>query len=653
MPAWTRSLLALLALATVSSTGAAQGIDPGGGAVGGGVARVVSPFFPSPGGSGGGSITTPPTGGGGQFTPPGDQGVPGGGAGAGDGGVSQPAGGASGGGGGRTSRGGAATGAIRGGAPARAAAVTSSTVRDSWIDWWETNKFDFIELRRVRDAPITGQGRVEESEDALRERLSATDRLVRAEVLPVLRELTRTGDTAVRASAVVSLAKLQDDQGADVARALLRDRSFEVRRASMLAMGVLETGRSSYLLMNIADDSALGRSLLDTGSISDEDRGVALLTAALRGDPAPSALVERLLQEPDDLPNEILAAACDAAGLLGSVECIPALTAIALDKGRAEFVRASGATALGRLGDPGTIPALLRILDASQEPKRAAVVALGLVGHRGLPEVVDRLAGLLDDTDGPTRHFAAVSLGRIGGDRARAALSASFATPRTDMRPWLALGLGLCERADPRGDVPVLLAQRLEKESNVETAGAYLIALGLCGDQGAGRPEGSWPWETVLEALAGALDGKNTQLAAQAALGLGLTGHPDAGTLLAEALSRTDNPEVQRHIALGLGVLGRATAVPQLLQLMRTTKNPFVASSAALGIAFMGDADAIGPLLRMIEKSGTTGVTTTYAVVAMGQLLDDERRPVLSRLAAGDNYLARPSSVRQLLTLGF
>ena len=70
-------------------------------------------------------------------------------------------------------------------------------------------------------------------------------------------------------------------------------------------------------------------------------------------------------------------------------------------------------------------------------------------------------------------------------------------------------------------------------------------------------------------------------------------------------------------------------------------------------IAFMGDADTVGPLLRMIEHSQGRGITATYAVAAVGQLFDRERRPALSRLAAGDNYLARPSSTRQLLELGF
>jgi hypothetical protein len=46
-------------------------------------------------------------------------------------------------------------------------------------------------------------------------------------------------------------------------------------------------------------------------------------------------------------------------------------------------------------------------------------------------------------------------------------------------------------------------------------------------------------------------------------------------------------------------------------------------------------------------------VTTTWAVAAVGQLFDLDRRPALSRLAAGDNYHVRPSAVSSLLSLGY
>jgi len=466
--------------------------------------------------------------------------------------------------------------------------------------------------------------------------------------------MTAADDPAVRASAIVALAKVRDSEGTHHAKPLLQDGSFDVRRAAMLAMGVLDAGRSSYLLMHIADDSQIGRKLLDTSSISDNDRGVALLTSSLRSDRTSEILLSSFFENPDDLPDELLASACDAAGLLRAVAAIPVLTEVALDRHRQEFVRSSATSALGRIGDPAAIPSLLSILDSSSlQPRRSATVALGLVAHRGLPEVIDALVDQLDVSDGPTRHFSAISLGRIGGEKARRALLKEAKDARSDMRPWLALGLALCERQDPNGEVAEYLMAQLDGESNSESAGAYLIGLGLCGRPAGQGPDPSLPWDRILAVLEEHLNGNSSQVSGQAAIALGLTGHGDAGSILIEALAGANSPEVQRQVALGLGILGNSRSVPQLLELIQETNNPFVASFAALGIAFMGDSDSVGPLIRMIERSGGSGVTATYAVAALGQLFDSERRPALSRLAAGDNYLSRGSSTRQLLDLGF
>ena len=548
-------------------------------------------------------------------------------------------------------------GSVRGGAPGRAVADRGDTgpvnygPPHDWLRWWEMNKFDFIRLRRIVDAPLTEQGEVQESDDARARRLAAVDELIETRVQPVLRELTASGDPSVRASAIVALAKLQDPETSARARELLQDGSLDVRRAALLALGVLDAGRSSYLLMNVADDSASGRKMMDASRVTDEMRGVAILAASLRGDTSPEMLIDGLLADPDELGLEVLASAANAAGLVGAPRAIPALTRLARDDGRPVFVRATAATALGRLGEPTTVPVLLELLDDDLEVRRAATAALGLLAHPGMHEVSDALAAQLDSSDGPTRHFSAISLGRIGSERGRAALEASFRDARTDMRPWLALGLGLCERAQPRGDVPRLLLDRLEDESNNLTIGAYLVALGLCGD--ADTPYPADLWAEILAALGEHLESGSTLVAAQAGLALGLTGQPEAVRLLADALEEGPSPEVQRQVALGLGILGNSSAAPALVDLMADTSNPFVASFAALGVGFLGDPDAVGPLLRVIDKRGPKGVPTTYSVAALGQLFDRERRPVLSRLASGDNYLARPTSVNRLLAVGF
>lgn len=535
-------------------------------------------------------------------------------------------------------------------AVAAAAAESSSrnalalhAFRDSWLMWWETNKFDFIELRRLADAPLTGQGQTRESEAQRDRRLAEVEQVVQKAVLPALRDLTGSSDSSVRAAAIVALAKLNDVETVDRARELLSDGHREVRQAAMLSLGVLDAGRARYALMSIGADAGYGRKLMDRTSLSSEERGVALLSAALRGGGDAALLLDEILSPGSGATLQLLAASCEAAGLGGGVDAIPRLSEVALDGSRPEFIRSSALSALGRLGDPSVVPVLISALDqGGLEPRRAAVVALGLCAHGEHSFAVDRLVSVLrQDRDASTRHFAAISLGRLGGEQARAALLAAAKDASTDMRPWVALGLGLCERRQPLGDVVPLLRAKLDKESNPESAAAILVALGLCGGQ------------DVVELLGKEARGNQPQRAGQACVALGLTRHPDALPVLREVLRSSGSPSVLQRAALGLGILGNSAAVPDLVDLMSRSNNAAVASWASLGVAFMGDQNAVGPLLHVIETQGPRGLATTYAVAALGQLFDGERRPTLSRLASGDNYLARSDAATSLLLMGF
>jgi len=595
-------------------------------------------------------------GGGGQWTPPGDAGSGGGGTGGDDDGGGGSTGGDAGKGasppppGGRPGIAPAGTGvpplshSHAGGAQAAGLAETSTPtfLRDTWDQWWETNKFDFIELRRVQDSPVTPQGGRAETAAERELRFAAVRAHVRERVLPVVRELTLSTDDAVRGAAAVALGKLRDGDSLDRISALLGDGSLEVRRAAMLGMGVLSSGRGSWMLMHVADDSHQGRELVKSAPVALDDRGTALLAATLRGDDAAEQLLLQLLSEPGDVPTELLAMVAEAAGLLGSTDAIRPLIDLAFDQDLPEHVRSAATSALGRIGDPSVTPALVELLDLGLEPRRAATVALGQVAHPGASKVIEKLAGVLErETDAPTRHFAAVSLGRIGGPAARAVLLAALPRAKDTSRSWIALGLGLCERKDGSGEIAPLLLSRLDRENSADTQGALLIALGLTRDAEAVPP------------LVEVLQTGSSDLSGWAAMALGLSGQATAAQPLREALATSTDPLVLRQAALGLGILGDTASIPALLELIGGTSNPFVASYASIGIAFMGDADAAGPLLDLIQRQGPTGVTTTWSVAAIGQLFDLDRRPALSRLAAGDNYLVRSPAVATLLDLGY
>ncbi len=632
--------LSLLILGSPGRLAAAQVSAGTGGSLSSG--SVFGAPAPHGGGDLGGS-----GGGGGQYHPPPDGGAPGGGDAPSQGGgaVAPPAGGGRGAAGAET--GGAAPGtrgdSSRSDTSGGASTSSASVVDDSWSAWWEANKFDYIQLRRVEDVLTGGHG-VEQETPAQRERRLAQLRAtVRDMVLPELRTLTASDDSAVRAAAIVALGKLHDESSVDTAARLLADSSLQVRRSAMLALGVLATGRSSWLLMNVADDNKTGRDLVESSPVPVDDRGTALLSVTLRGELAAADLIEGLLASPGDGHPELVALAAAATGLMGATDSIRLLIPLTYDASLPQYVRSAATSALGRIGDPSVTPVLMGLLDQDLEPRRAAILALGQVAEPGSGRtVVERLVAILDrDADATSRHFAAIALGRIGGPDAIKALAASLSKARDDARPWIALGLGLCGRSEATASVVPVLVERIRRETSPDTLGACLIALGLCG----GDPG--------LVVLTGALHHANASVAGHAAMALGLSGQGAATAPLQAALSSSNDPLVLRQAALALGILGDRTSIPALLDLIRITRNPFVASYAAIGIGFIGDSNAAGPLLDLIRREGPLGVTTTYAVAAVGQLFDLDRRPALSRLAAGDNYLSRVSAVGDLLDLGF
>ncbi len=513
---------------------------------------------------------------------------------------------------------------------------------DRWDVWWERNKFDFIRLRRVQDDPYTGQGLQPESPEEREQRLAEVRATLRDRILPFLRELATSDDAGVRGAAAVSLGKLRDDSSVDLVVSLLQDPSQHVRRAAMVGLGIMESGRGSYMLMNIADDTQTGQSLLGTSHISVDDRGSALLAAALRGEKTAEQVVLQQLTEREGLHPELVTMACQAGGLMGSARLIRPLIDLAFDESVPEYVRSAAVTALGRIGEPSAIPALVELLDNGLQPRRAAAVALGYLAHAGESTVIEKLGEiLLTETDAPTRHFSAITLGRIGGPAARASILAAFADDRSDMRPWLAIGLGLCERDEPTDGGTQRLLDLAAEESNTQSYGAYLIALGLAGSRDA------------LELLGQVAGGGQIENAGYAAMALGLSGQPAAQPMLRDLLAGSTSPVILRQAALGLGILGDSASVPDLVELIRTTSNPFVASFAAIGVAFMGDENAAGSLMHLVDRGGSIGVRATFAVAAVGQLFDSDRRPALSRLAAGDNYLSGLDAVENLLDLGF
>ncbi len=241
------------------------------------------------------------------------------------------------------------------------------------------------------------------------------------------------------------------------------DRDDEVRRASLLALGVLARPDDESTLEVLIhalhaekDRPARNAAALSLGRFPIEraarelkwayDTGDAMhqpfaalalgLHARTSADPSIRSLLRRELEERANA--DLRSALCVAAALSGDAGSLPALRKITSERGDPE-VRAHAAFALGLLDDrEGGSPILRELLRGSSQPsvQREAAIALGMLGDR---EALKILLDLVEDGGSVyVQGSAAVALGRIGGGEASDALLALL---RDERRPGIARGL--------------------------------------------------------------------------------------------------------------------------------------------------------------------------------------------------------------------
>jgi len=125
--------------------------------------------------------------------------------------------------------------------------------------------------------------------------------------------------------------------------------------------------------------------------------------------------------------------------------------------------------ALGRIASPGSRGHLQTLFrDSPQARRRASIMlALARIGH---PDDAGFFAGVLQDPamDVGSRQYAALGLGRIGGDRSVRHLERALVAAAPDLRPRIATALGNTRSASA---VPALIGMYGDKSSENEICG--------------------------------------------------------------------------------------------------------------------------------------------------------------------------------------
>jgi HEAT repeat protein len=309
--------------------------------------------------------------------------------------------------------------------------------------------------------------------------------------------------------------------------------------------------------------------------------------------------------------------------------------------------------------------------DPTVEHRRAALVAVELIGVSKSPRVVPAVVGVLrDDSDERLREAAAVALGRIAerlagrpvGEKVpftagRDALIGALRTDRsTRVRAAAATALGRLDRADAAGAVADLASAVASSATPAPARAAAAESLRRIGKDA----------EEAVPALRQALQDRTTDEATRvrAALALGNvgdTGRDALPTLLAVLNDAQASAELIRAVADTVGRLGpeAAAAAPRLGELL-TSKGSDAETRRAAAAAldhFGTDARLALPALRGALQDDDRFVRT-LALHVLGQQALPSGPDAHATIAAvltclGDRVVeVRVAAVETLSTLG-
>ncbi len=307
---------------------------------------------------------------------------------------------------------------------------------------------------------------------------------------------------------------------------------------------------------------------------------------------------------------------------------------------------------------------IVKLSKAKQEIQQSCVIALGQLGdcdeeeldvkiRKGLMEARDELAANL-----MAKHFAAIALAQCAGrpglgkepmkgldpknkENVREYLQETFAKARGQYRPWVALAIGVLERAatdnkQPMStDMAAVLRDALRDAKSPPDVGAYAIGLGIMRDSGAK--------EVLRDKLNNVSDDTAKGFTAVA---LGLIDDRESIELIQGIIAKSQyRPDLLKSAAIGLGILGDKSVVPALVDMLNQAKGMSSQAAISSALGFIGDQRSIDPLVAMLKDKQKTDNARGFAAAALGIVADKEEFPWNTKISVNINYRANTATL--------
>lgn len=580
----------------------------------------------------------------------------------------------------------------------REAAVTG----ENWHFWWDYNKDRFLRLkvRLFEQEGVTSESAAfffGRRRRATRDTNRPGQAFVDKHLLPALRKALRDRDHPVRYRSAVALGKSGGPAELPLLTGALADKDELVREGAVTGIALLATPAARDVLLPLFEGNKKGRALLGGRKANDDLRGVAAIGLGLLvrdhpeadGDGAVrKALFRHSLGRGHD--HHIPMASVMALGLMrGEVDAVRKIVdhlrkVAAPRSGALDWVRAQAVLAIGRILAENPAAKQTTDLDfvvttlnrgKSANVRRSAAIAIGYIaaGESGPDaDAVKALIGKLRrGKDRLTRGFAAVSLGRLGGDQALTALARGLRKEKGQLSAFCGIGLGILAADASRGASPerapggrpqesdeasrarreAMSGRRLKAIQHLRAAfvrmrtpdlkGGLAIALGIAHDREAGA--------MLLKALRNSSD---RRFRGDCAVALGMVAHVEAAETLLRIMEHADaDPRMREHAAVGLGLMGSRRVVRPLLAALKSEQSHYALVAITQALGLVGDRSAIEPLAKLVAAKRQPTYTRTYACWALGGIGDARDLPALTPVRSHHNYHACCVNLNAMLVL--
>ncbi len=519
-----------------------------------------------------------------------------------------------------TGRGGGSTGG-------RSQGGVTGVSLEAWELWWAFNREEFLwssGLRRAGERPEP-----EGQEKSLEQR-------VREDLMPILEAALKDRDVDMRDTAAFVLGKTGLQEAIPLLEGAAGDKVQSVVEAVALGLGSLGHEDAIPVLVKILKSSRTkGRTRAYAG----------LALGFIGGDRAYDTLLAgvgfaKKRSEPLEVRNlDVDSARILGMGLTSTAEArrhLIHLSATASD--RKERLKSLLPLALARAGDRDSTPAVLELLkDRNVQVRRSAAIALGRLATPDHAEAVKRLQyTMLTDADNSVKNFCAISLGRIGSEECVAFLKKHFAKTPYITRAFVALALGIS--ADP--SAASLLENEFHRCKEQSMRGACAIALGILGHATAG--------DAILAVLE---KEKNDSFRSDLATALGLMAFERAVPTLKTIVARERDPRLRGEAGEALALIGDDQAIDVLVGLLEKDEGIFLTSSVAVALGRLRTPESFDALLEIAKSPRRNTLVRSFALAAIGRIIDPNVPPVLSRMVIDHNYRIEMGYVYDLLSL--